>query len=47
MNKHFRNVFGTSLGAFPPHADAPRVVVTNGMIPNYSGVEDYERSLTR
>ena len=35
---------GHPLGLFPSHADAPRVVVTNGMmIPNYSGVEDYER----
>ena len=35
---------GHPLGLFPSHRDAPRVVVTNGMmIPNYSGVDDYER----
>jgi len=35
---------GHPLGLFPSHADAPRVVVTNGMvIPNYSSQEDYER----
>ncbi|MFC2089935.1 urocanate hydratase [Bacteroidota bacterium] len=35
---------GHPMGLFPSHPDAPRVVVTNGMvIPNYSGVEDYER----
>jgi len=35
---------GHPLGLFPSHADAPRVVVTNGMmIPNYSKPEDYER----
>jgi urocanate hydratase len=35
---------GHPLGLFPSHRDAPRVVVTNGMvIPNYSGKEDYER----
>lgn len=35
---------GHPLGLFPSHADAPRVVVTNGMvIPNYSGKDDYER----
>src|SRR5690554_4187301 len=32
------------LGLFPSHADAPRVVVTNGMmIPNYSKPDDWER----
>lgn len=35
---------GHPLGLFPSHKDAPRVVVTNGMvIPNYSGKNDYER----
>lgn len=35
---------GHPLGLFPSHSDAPRVVVTNGMvIPNHSSQEDYER----
>ncbi len=35
---------GHPLGIFPSHPDAPRVVVTNGMIiPNYSDKENYER----
>lgn len=35
---------GHPLGIFPSHKDAPRVVVSNGMvIPNYSGSDDYER----
>ena len=35
---------GHPLGLFPSHPDAPRVVVTNGMvIPNYSKADDYER----
>lgn len=35
---------GHPLGLFPSHKDAPRCVVTNGMvIPNYSKMEDYER----
>ncbi len=35
---------GHPLGLFPSHKDAPRVVVTNGMmIPNYSSTENYER----
>lgn len=35
---------GHPLGLFPSHKDAPRVVVTNGMvIPNYSKPDDYER----
>lgn len=35
---------GHPLGLFPSHPDAPRVVVTNGMvIPNYSSQDDYER----
>ena len=34
---------GHPLGLFPSHPDAPRVVVTNGMmVPNYSRLEDYE-----
>ena len=35
---------GHPLGLFPSHPDAPRVVVTNGMmIPNYSSKEEYLR----
>jgi urocanate hydratase len=35
---------GHSLGLFPSHKDAPRVVVTNGMmIPNYSQPDDWEK----
>lgn len=35
---------GHPLGLFPSHHDAPRVVVTNGMmIPNYSKPDDWER----
>lgn len=35
---------GHPMGLFPSHADAPRVVVTNGMvIPNYSKPDDWER----
>jgi urocanate hydratase len=35
---------GHPLGLFPSHPDAPRVVVTNGMVvPNYSGRQDYDR----
>lgn len=35
---------GHPLGLFPSHADAPRVVVTNGMvIPNYSSPQDYSK----
>lgn len=35
---------GHPMGLFPSHKEAPRVVVTNGMvIPNYSGQDDYER----
>lgn len=34
---------GHPLGLFPSHPDAPRVVVTNGMmIPNYSGLDAFE-----
>jgi urocanate hydratase len=35
---------GHPMGLFPSHENAPRVVVTNGMvIPNYSGRDDYEK----
>jgi urocanate hydratase len=35
---------GHSMGLFPSHKDAPRVVVTNGMmIPNYSKPDDWEK----
>lgn len=35
---------GHPMGLYPSHKDAPRVVVTNGMvIPNYSSLDDYER----
>src|SRR5690606_29506197 len=35
---------GHPLGLFPSHPEAPRVVVTNGMmIPNYSKPDDWER----
>lgn len=35
---------GHPLGLFPSHKDAPRVVVTNGiMIPNYSKKDDWEK----
>lgn len=35
---------GHPLGLFPSHADAPRVVVTNGMmVPNYSKKEDWNK----
>ncbi|MFN4257410.1 MAG: urocanate hydratase, partial [Saprospiraceae bacterium] len=35
---------GHPMGLFPSHPDAPRVVVTNGMmIPNYSKKEDWNR----
>lgn len=35
---------GHPLGLFPSHANAPRVVVTNGMmIPNYSKPDDWEK----
>jgi len=35
---------GHSMGLFPSHKDAPRVVVTNGMmIPNYSKPNDWEK----
>lgn len=35
---------GHPMGLFPSHTEAPRVVVTNGMIiPNYSSKDDYEK----
>ena len=35
---------GHPMGLFPSHAEAPRVVVTNGMmIPNYSKPDDWEK----
>ncbi len=35
---------GNPLGLFPSHKDAPRVVITNGMvIPHYSSADDYVR----
>ena len=35
---------GHPMGLFPSHPDAPRVIVTNGMvIPNYSSKEMYEK----
>lgn len=35
---------GHPMGLFPSHKDAPRVVVTNGMmIPNYSSKDDWEK----
>ena len=35
---------GHPMGLFPSHPDAPRVVVTNGMvIPNHSSQDDWER----
>jgi urocanate hydratase len=35
---------GHSMGLFPSHKEAPRVVVTNGMmIPNYSKPDDFEK----
>ena len=35
---------GHPLGLFPSHRDAPRVIVTNGMVvPNYSKPDDWER----
>jgi len=35
---------GHPMGLYPSHKDAPRVVVTNGMvIPNYSKQDDYEK----
>jgi len=36
---------GHPMGLFPSHPEAPRVVITNGMvIPNYSSREDYDKN---
>ncbi|MCH8556119.1 MAG: urocanate hydratase [Schleiferiaceae bacterium] len=46
MNDHqtLHMYSGHPMGLFPSHPDAPRVVVTNGMmIPNYSKPDDWER----
>ncbi|GGG19405.1 urocanate hydratase [Dokdonia pacifica] len=46
MNDHQTLVMysGHPMGLFPSHKDAPRVVVTNGMmIPNYSQPDDWEK----
>lgn len=46
MNDHQTLVMysGHPMGLFPSHKDAPRVVVTNGMmIPNYSKPDDWEK----
>jgi urocanate hydratase len=35
---------GHPLGLFPSHKEAPRAVITNGMVvPNYSSTDDYEK----
>jgi urocanate hydratase len=34
---------GHPMGLFPSHPDAPRVVVTNGMVPNYSSQDHWEK----
>ncbi|EER17528.1 Urocanate hydratase, putative [Perkinsus marinus ATCC 50983] len=35
---------GHPMGLFPSHPDAPRVIITNGMvIPNYSTIENYNK----
>src|SRR6201987_662947 len=37
-------IIGHPSGIFPSHKDAPRVVITNGMmIPNYSSTQDYDK----
>lgn len=39
---------GHPMGLFPSHKEAPRVVVTNGMvIPNYSKPDDWENECVR
>lgn len=44
MNQTLVMNSGHPLGLFPSHPDAPRVVVTNGMmIPNYSSQDDWEK----
>ncbi len=44
-NEQTLNMYsGHPMGLFPSHKDAPRVVVTNGMvIPNYSNPDDWEK----
>lgn len=43
MKFYFQSV-GHPAGIFPSHKDAPRVVITNGMmIPNYSSIKDYDK----
>lgn len=43
-NQSLHMYSGHPMGLFPSHPDAPRVVVTNGMmIPNYSKPDDWER----
>ena len=43
-NTHFVIYSGHPLGLFPSHKDAPRLVVTNGMvIPNYSSQDHWEK----
>jgi len=44
-NKQTLTIYsGHPMGLFPSHKDAPRVVVTNGMmIPNYSKPDDWEK----
>ena len=44
MSKRLVMYSGHPMGLFPSHKDAPRVVVTNGMmIPNYSKPDDWEK----
>jgi urocanate hydratase len=44
MSKHWSCIQVIQWGLFPSHKDAPRVVVTNGMmIPNYSKPDDWEK----
>ncbi len=43
-NQSLHMYSGHPMGLFPSHPDAPRVVVTNGMvIPNYSKPDDWEK----
>ena len=43
-NQSLHMYSGHPMGLFPSHPDAPRVVVTNGMmIPNYSRPDDWEK----
>ena len=44
MEQSLHMYSGHPMGLFPSHKDAPRVVVTNGMmIPNYSKPDDWEK----